>query len=365
MNKRWNSFRARIARQDSVYQLLLLGVVCVLLCSCQRAWHYIPIGYDEAVAPEAPDYHLSEFWAALPSKADPADLVPADRFVDKQQEALVDCFYIHPTGFLEKDENWNADASNIDINAWTDEWPLRHQATAFNGSCKIYAPRYRQAHMKSFFHLEEGGKAALALAYQDVARAFTYFIENYSDDRPFVIVGHSQGTTHAQMLIRQFIDGQELQDRFVCAYLVGMPTKKDEFQHIPPCVVEADCGCFNSWTTFDKGYYPKFYDADYAQSAVINPLDWSATEKQASDFENHKGILVSSFKLKYAGSLSAMTHDGMLWVSKPKVPILKHFVWENNWHKADFNLFWVNIRNNVQKRVDSFLDFPPQSTSTN
>jgi len=356
MNKTSKILRPKMSLEKSFLQLLILGLVCTTFHSCHNAWHYIPQSFDETDAPNSPDYGLTESWAALPSKADNADLIPADIFENAQSKAQADCFYIHPTGFLEKDEKWNANVTNSDINDWTDVWPLKHQATAFNGSCKIYAPRYRQAHMKSFFHLEEGGKEALALAYQDVARAFVYFINHYNNGRPFIIAGHSQGTAHAQLLIKQFIDGTDLQKRMVCAYLAGMPTKNDEFRNVKPCENDADCGCFNSWTTFDHDYYPKFYNEDYSKNAIINPINWSSEINKASDYEAHQGILVKQFKVKYTESLSGQSHGGMLWVSKPKVPFLKHFVWKNNWHKADYNLFWVNIRINVATRISSFLN---------
>jgi hypothetical protein len=334
---------------------ILLVLLALGFSSCQNAWHYLPQSFEEAHPPTAPDYQNQSAWASLPVLKDTADQVPDSTFSDNQNDAEVDCFYIHPTGFLDKDVDWNADVSDEKINSWTDEWPLRHQASCFNGSCKIYAPRYRQAHMKSFFHLGEGGAEALALAYQDVAKAFEFYLENYNNGRPFIIAGHSQGTTHAKILIDQFIDGTELQDRFVCAYLVGMPTSKSEFDDIRPCLTADDCGCFNCWTTYDHGYYPDFHNDDYAKSAVINPLNWSSSDELSSDYQSHQGILVPSFKLKYREALTATTHQGMLWVSKPNVPILKHFVLDNNWHKADYNLFWVNIRNNVDHRVKLFL----------
>lgn len=355
MNRQGITIVTQLYLRLSDLKLIFLALLVFGFSSCHNAWHYLPQSFEEARPPTPPNYQNQSAWASLPVLNDTADQVPDSTFSNNQNIAEVDCFYLHPTSFLDKANGWNADVSDGEINSWTDEWPLRHQASCFNGSCKIYAPRYRQAHMKSFFHLKEGGTEALALAYEDVANAFAFYLENYNNGRPFIIAGHSQGTTHAKILINQFIDGTELQDRFICAYLVGMPTSKSEFDHIPPCLSADDCGCFNSWTTYDHGHYPDFHNDEYAKSAVINPLNWSSAKEMHSDYKRHQGILVQSFKLKYHEALTATTHQGMLWVSKPNIPVLKHFVLEKNWHKADYNLFWVNIRNNVDQRVKLFL----------
>jgi hypothetical protein len=44
---------------------------------------------------------------------------------------------------------------------------------------------------------------ALDLAYQDVESAFDYYLTHYNQARPFIVVGHCQGTTHALRLSEQ------------------------------------------------------------------------------------------------------------------------------------------------------------------
>jgi hypothetical protein len=44
---------------------------------------------------------------------------------------------------------------------------------------------------------------ALDLAYQDVESAFDYYLTHYNQGRPFIVVGHCQGTTHALRLSEQ------------------------------------------------------------------------------------------------------------------------------------------------------------------
>ena len=53
------------------------------------------------------------------------------------------------------------------------------QATVFNGSCRVWAPEYRQA---SIAGLKSEG--ARDLAYSDVLRAFLYFVDQVSIPAP-------------------------------------------------------------------------------------------------------------------------------------------------------------------------------------
>ena len=78
---------------------------------------------------------------------------------------------------------------------------LANQASAFNDTCNIYAPEYRQATYYSFFDTKGNGQNALDLAYEDIENAFDYFIENFNHKKPFIIAGHSQGALHALSLI--------------------------------------------------------------------------------------------------------------------------------------------------------------------
>jgi hypothetical protein len=156
-----------------------------------------PGGFEEVPPPPAPDYSDRNSWAALPDKEDWADLVPpAGSAKDNQPHALVDVFFIHPTTYYSR-ASWNAPIEDERANAVTDWGTLQGQASAFNGCCRVYAPRYRQATVASFRRPEPHGYKALELAYGDVVRAFAYFIEKFNKGRPFLVASHSQGTAHA------------------------------------------------------------------------------------------------------------------------------------------------------------------------
>ncbi len=143
-------------------------------CSEKYNPFILKIPFDStAVAP--PDYSRTESWAVLPSQKDNADRVPACcGFTDVQDTSSVDIFFIHPTSYLKatnESDQWNASTTDRSVNKKTDEGSILYQASVFNGTGKIYAPRYRQAHIGSFFTNKDDGRKALDLAYSDVKRS--------------------------------------------------------------------------------------------------------------------------------------------------------------------------------------------------
>ncbi|OON67986.1 DUF3089 domain-containing protein [Hymenobacter sp. CRA2] len=179
--------------------------------------------YEHYTLPPAPDYSRPESWSALPTLKDSADAVPRHSGLrDQQATAAADVFFVHMTTRVTP-YGWNASITNPLINRLTDQFSVRPQASVFNAAARVYAPRYRQATLYSFFDSTANSHQALALAYSDVRAAFIYFLQHYNHNRPIILAGHSQGTYHAQRLLREFFDqDSSLRKRLVAAYLVGL-----------------------------------------------------------------------------------------------------------------------------------------------
>ncbi|MCW3125935.1 MAG: hypothetical protein JWO03_1593, partial [Bacteroidetes bacterium] len=195
----------------SLILFLCIGSFCAQAQSKKR--HHTPITlpvFDSMPAPPAPDYALAQNWAALPFHKDAADLVPQG--IESVADSLkqIDVFYIHPTTY-NHGTTWNADVNDAAQNKIVDNRPVKYQATAWNGTCRVYAPRYRQAVLQSFFGPDKAsGPKALDLAYMDVKRAFEYYLAHYNNGRPIVIASHSQGSYHARRLLKEFFDKGQL-----------------------------------------------------------------------------------------------------------------------------------------------------------
>ncbi len=317
----------------------------------------VKVDYKEALEPPKPDYSDQRYWAALPQMKDMADSVPGKSGLqDLQSTAKADVFFIYPTIYTFEPQNeyrWNADVNDAELNLKIDQSTILNQATAFNGSCKVYAPRYRQAHYSAFTTKDKiSADASLDLAYADVKSAFEYYLENFNEGRPIVIAGHSQGTVHAGRLLREFFDGKSLQKQLVEAYLIGIATPPDYFETIKPSNSPSHVGGFVTWNTFAKDFYPPYYKNGLDEAVCTNPLTWRTDDAYADRFENSGGV---GLKFKFVKNpVDAQVHDGMLWINKPHI-VGRMFIKTKIWHRADINLYWMNIRENVALRLSTFL----------
>lgn len=329
-------------------------LICLLAISACKVRKFPAESFNRTAAPPAPDYTQPWAWAAHPAKADSADRAPAGVAPEAQAAAEVDVFFIHPTTFFDEKKGWNASLSDSTLNAFTERRPIRHQASVFNQSCRVFAPRYRQMLYNGFYAEDtDSEKQALDLAYEDVKAAFLHFLEQENRGRPFILASHSQGSLHALRLIRELIDGQELSRQFVAGYIAGWPFRADVFVHIPVCESPLQTGCVMGWCSWKRGSKPKGLKDYYKDAVVVNPVNWSAGG-QRSTRTAHRGLLMPDFATLLPRRLDAQAYKGILWVRAAFLPIPKR-----NYHIGDYNLFWADIRHNVQQRVGAFLSKQP------
>jgi hypothetical protein len=119
---------------------------------------------------------------------------------------------------------------------------------------------YRQVTLSSLRAAMTGqpmSPASGRLAYDDVRAAFRHYLANDNGGRPFVLVGHSQGSRMLQQIVSDEIDGTPLQARMLSAMLIGsnilVPEGRDvggSFKHVPLCRSARQTGCVISYVSF-------------------------------------------------------------------------------------------------------------------
>lgn len=172
------------------------------------------------------------------------------------RDPKVDCFYVYPT--VSDQPGPNADKSaDPSVQA-----VARYQASRFSRRCAVWAPLYRQVTVPALLTLStEEQAAALRLAYPDVESAWLDYWRNHNrGERPFVLIGHSQGAGMLIELIRQVIDSHRgMRRQMLSAILPGVvPTVPrgervgGAFENVPTCERRRQLGCVMAWATYDE-----------------------------------------------------------------------------------------------------------------
>ena len=103
----------------------------------------------------------------------------------------------------------------------------------------------------------------LGLAYGDVVAAWRDYLQHRNNGRPFVLIGHSQGTIHLTQLLAREIEGRPEAARMISALLLGfnveVPQGRDvggSFQRTPLCTRAGQTGCVVTYVSFRDGSPP-------------------------------------------------------------------------------------------------------------
>ena len=320
------------------------------------------VPFDARAAPPAPGYSDAEAWTAHPERRDSADVVPAGLRATDQAGAPADVFYVHPTTYL--GSAWNGPVNDPELNAQTDELATLIQASAFNGCCAIYGPRYRQANGDAFVRPGPDGAAAIELAYGDVREAFRFFLERYSRGRPFILAGHSQGSVLAARLLQEEIADSGLKERLVAAYLIGGPINAALSPGVPACDAPEETGCLVAWNARGPRFAGSVFDFHLDDERLcVNPLSWRHDEAPAGAELNQGAVFLHAGDgTPLPGFADARCRDGVLIVSKIGKPprdfmsrVLDFVIGPENYHPIEYQLYYMNLRRNAEERVSAYL----------
>jgi hypothetical protein len=331
---------------------LFLLAFLLLLLSCSDRYQSFRGNYNFKSKDGAPDYSDLHYWAAHPWKWDPSDSIPAP-LRNEPTDSSVDVFFLHPTTYTKKIKSNNASIDDDYINAKTDYSTILYQASVFNQQCRIFAPRYRQSNIKLFFEKPtEEIAETFELAYADVKNAFEYYLQHWNNGRPIIIAGHSQGSKLAERLLKEYFENKPLQHQLVVIYVTGWAVPKEYFTTLKMCRDSLETGCICSWRTFRNGFIPYYLKNENGNSYATNPLTWTMDDTYAPRQMN-KGSVLSKFNKVYKQTTDARINNGLLFVRKPKFP-WGFLYFRKNYHIADVNLFYLNMRENIRQRISSF-----------
>ncbi|HEY6049490.1 MAG TPA: DUF3089 domain-containing protein [Sphingomicrobium sp.] len=226
---------------------------------------------DAQAQSPAPDYTKDSTWLCLPGRKDscstplPTTALTAAGYgatsaAAPAKDPPLDCFFVYDT--VSSDPGMNSD-----LNAGREEkLATEAQFGRFASVCRPFVPVYRQMTLTAVAAYSAGVDVAQAaeLAYRDVAGAWRNYLRTRNGGRPFVLVGHSQGSLMLQQLIAREIEkdpgvAARMKLAILPGYDVLVPQGKlvgGTFKTTPLCSRPAQTGCVITWTSFRERNSP-------------------------------------------------------------------------------------------------------------
>ena len=227
-------------------------------------------------APAAPaaapnDYALEQNWLCRPGRRDACSTPSLDvtevapdgartvRTVMRAKAPEADCFYVYPT--LSYDPGGNSDMIAND----EERRVVEAQFARFGTVCQSFAPIYRQSTLSWLRSNMTGNPIPMdpELRYNDVRDAWRRYMAADNKGRPFVLVGHSQGSGLLKRLIAEEIEGKPAATQMLSAMLAGtnvaVPKGKDQgadLKQTPVCRKAGQTNCVIAWTSFRETMPP-------------------------------------------------------------------------------------------------------------
>ena len=286
-----------------------------------------------AQTPASTDYSKDSSWLCLPGRTDicNAPLVtvvvnPAGYGTKTNSSPAkappIDCFYVYPT--VSRDRGLNSDLVMSEENA-----TAASQFARFASVCRPFAPKYRQMTVGAIVAFSAGQDigAAAARSYGDVAASFRDYLANRNQGRPFVLIGHSQGSLQLiQLIAREIETKPAIAARMKLAILPGFnllvprgKTVGGSLRKTPICTTATQTRCVISWTSFRERNAPPagalFGIADQPGMTVacVNPAAPGATDWRRLD-----SYWVANSSLPVPGGPIAWSSEG-----KPPTPYVR------------------------------------------
>ena len=319
--------------------------------------------------PAAPNYASLDSWLAQPDLGvDPFTLT-----------AKGDVFVVVPSVYR-GGKHWNLPSDDLKRKRKLERIVRPNYVSPYGESGRLFAPFYRQASLYAFMTNREDAQQAQDFAYQDVKRAFEVFLRQSPPERPIVLVGHNQGSSHVQRLLIDYFQGP-LKDRLAVAYVIDHPLPLDSFDgplaNLLPCNGPEETQCvvaFGSFTPKDKVIAERFleqslvYDGreykaiNNRPTLCINPLLWTQAEDYAPARLHLGGVAAEGLDpdmtpapmTKQSGT---QCQNGLLLVDKPNSKSLRRpLAVGAKFRTLPSNLFYEDLKQDAKRRVQNLLD---------
>lgn len=288
---------------------------------------------------------------------------------DENPDKPVDIFFVYPTAWVSPDPVNQKVVAIDDPGMLAGAQNFIYRTIGVFESGNVYAPYYRQFDAGVIFSLKEEERNILVRdIVRDVTAAFDYYIQNVNNDRPFILAGHSQGSLMLTYLLNDYMkEHPEVQERMIAAYAVGISVTESYMENNPKLKFAenaTDTGVIISWNTqADSEDVPDLVNPLLEPGVLaINPINWKRDGTYAAVSEN-----LGSSKMNPDGSYSKVMGLADARVDEELGALIcksidpeENHPWDlfplGCYHPNDYDLYYYSIQQNVNDRIDAFLN---------
>ena len=286
-------------------------------------------------------------------------------YLETDKTANADVFFICPTVY-----GGGADSFNMSMDDETTKSDFlgatNMEKGIYDQDARFFAPYYRQVGLNVYELPVEEREPYLAIAYEDVKDAFTYYLEHYNDGQPIILAGFSQGADMSIRLLKDCFADEEINDLLVACYAIGWSITEEElaeYPHLRFASGEDDTGVIVSFNSEAEDINASLMIPAGTRTLAINPLNWKTDGTPAAKEENlgacftdYGGNIVAEILQLTGAYIDA--ERGALKVPDvtpeeypPVLPIFSDGVY----HLYDYQFFYRNLQENVDVRLNAYL----------
>ena len=363
MNKRW------IQRLTAI--MLAVAVAFTSGVPGYTAWTEYTAGTvyaAETTKPQTEGYEFGELVGTASDYSNTDNWFQIPKITKK-----VDTFYIYPTSYTDTSKDAPL-ICGIDNPVMRKGVISSYAASGeiYEESTNVFVPYYRHTNLKAALGMTNSEYLKFQCQEQrtDIYAALDYYFAHYNKGRPFILAGHSQGSAMTKIVLMEYMRMHpEYYSRMVAAYVLGFAVTQEDLDthpHLKFAQGESDAGVVVSWNVEGPANHDKQNIVVEKGAVSINPLNWKrdATYAPADlnigtrmwDKQTH------GYKITQAGYADAQinTERGVVVTNQTVDPFIHVDGFDSlfgpaSYHNGDYGFYYYNIRDNVAKRISSFL----------
>ena len=295
-------------------KLLYFVAIIAIFTACNNTQN------QDAYIPPAPDYSNEKMWYNVLDFKGNYDsgvdmfYIPSTWEFDWYTEDSTVCHYADITNQKHLD--------NMSIE-------MRKVAKYMADGNRFYSPFYRHITLNTWATLNEDTIRARyhKVSFIDIQTAFNYFLNNYNEQRPFILAGFSQGGKSVVELMKTM--SEETRNRMVAAYVLGYKVTDEDIATAPWIRAAQDSIDTGVTICYNSVSHVKYTKDILCKGNVmcINPVNWRTDSTPATLHDtitvtldtNYKVLVLDGFDGSYLPNILDIINTGDLHGIEPWV----------------------------------------------